>query len=251
MPNLKGKVVILTGGSGQIGKGFARALLSYGCRVFIADMKRPEKCAALFRNKNISFMATDVTRQDSVLNTVDLVLKKYRRIDVLVNNAGIGVFTPFEKRTIDEFMSVLKVNLLGTFLYSQAVVTHAMIKQNHGNIINIGSIYGLVSPDPRIYSTSGRNSSEVYAASKAGVIQMSKYLAVHLAKYNIRVNCISPGGVFNRQQKEFVNNYCAKTPLGRMAEPQDLVGALVFLVSDNSKYITGHNLVVDGGFTSW
>jgi NAD(P)-dependent dehydrogenase (short-subunit alcohol dehydrogenase family) len=127
-----------------------------------------------------------------------------------------------------------------------------MREQGGGNIINIGSMYGVVSPDPRMYGDeSSLRSPEVYAASKAGVIQLTRYLAVHLAAHNIRVNCLSPGGVFNDQTEEFSKSYNARVPLGRMAKPEDMKGALVFLASDASSYVTGHNLVVDGGFTIW
>ena len=124
-------------------------------------------------------------------------------------------------------------------------------EKNSGSIINIGSIYGIVSGDPRIYTDSARNTSEVYGASKAGVIHMTKYFAVHLAPFDIRVNCISPGGVFNNQGEDFVKNYSYKTPLGRMAKDSEITSAALFLASDESSYITGHNLVVDGGFTAW
>ena len=232
MFNLKKKVVIITGGCGQIGEKFTGTLLEAGSTVIIADSNKLNKNSKLFKYKNnLLQIVTDVTDKESVLNMVETVLKKYKRIDILINNAGIGVFTSFRKRTIGEFMSVLKVNLLGTFLCAQTVVNKAMIKQRSGNIINVGSVYGIVGSDPRIYSKSGRNSSEVYGASKAGIIQMTKYLAVHLAKYNIRVNCISPGGVFNNQQKQFVNNYNLKTPLGRMARTEDLKGALIFCLA--------------------
>ncbi|MEK6848762.1 MAG: SDR family oxidoreductase, partial [Nanoarchaeota archaeon] len=120
-----------------------------------------------------------------------------------------------------------------------------------GSIINIGSIYGQVSSDKRIYGDSKRNNSEVYSATKAGIIQFTKYLATHWAEYNIRVNCISPGGIFNNQKEFFVKNYINKVPLGRMANVTDINGALIFLASDASKYVTGQNLTIDGGFTIW
>ena len=124
------------------------------------------------------------------------------------------------------------------------------VKKNNGCIINIASVYGVVSPDPRIYGKSGRNNSEVYGASKAAIIALTRYLAVHLAPH-VRVNAISPGGIYNHQSEDFVKNYENRTPLGRMANTEDIVGAAVFLASDASRYITGQNIVVDGGFTLW
>ena len=176
--------------------------------------------------------------------------KNIKHLDLLINNAGIGVFTPTEKRSIDEFKKVLNVNLVGTFIMSQFALKK-MVKQKKGKIINIGSVYGIKSSDPRIYGNSGRNNSEVYSASKAGVIMLTKYLASHYAKYNIQINSISPGGILNNQDKRFQINYSYKTPAGRMASTNDMQSVLEMLISKKSNYINGSNIVVDGGFTSW
>jgi len=192
----------------------------------------------------------DVTNVHSIKTCFDQIAKKYKTIDILINNAGVAVFTPFEKRTFTEFDTVMKVNVYGTFFCSQYALQH-MEKQRSGCIINIGSIYGVVSPDPRVYGKSGRNSSEVYGASKAGVIQITKYLAVHVKCKDIRINCISPGGIFNFQSDDFVKNYVQKTPMGRMGKEKDIVGVIEFLSSDKASYITGQNIVIDGGFSIW
>ncbi len=126
-----------------------------------------------------------------------------------------------------------------------------MKKSKSPLIINLGSIYGIVSSDPKIYTDTKRNTSDVYAASKAAIIQLTKYYAVHLSKYNIRVNCISPGGIKNNQGKDFINNYSKKTPLNRMAEKEEIIKAIEIMIDDECKYINGHNLVVDGGLTIW
>lgn len=242
--SLAGLTAVVTGGSGQLGRAFGAALAEAGARVFLGDLKPLPRTALAAVGPRVSSVKLDVTRRESVRAAV----KTVGPVDVWVNNAGIAVFTPFAKRTVAEFDKVLAVNVRGTFLCAQAVAP-GMLARGRGSIVNIGSIYGLASPDPAIYGDSGRNSSEVYGASKAGVIQMTRWLAVHLAP--VRVNCITPGGVFNRQRPAFVRNYERKTPLGRMAHEEDMQGALVYLASDASAYVTGHNLVVDGGYTAW
>lgn len=251
--SLAGRTAVVTGGSGQLGKAFGAALAEAGARVVLADLKplsKTELAALSQRPGALSSVRIDVTRRDSVRSAVRTVEREAGPIDVWVNNAGIAVFTPFAERTVAEFDKVLAVNVRGTFLCSQAVAP-GMSRRRRGSIVNVGSIYGLASPDPGIYADSGRNSSEVYGASKAGVIQMTRWLAVHLAPAGVRVNAITPGGVFNRQSPAFVRNYRRKTPLGRMARAEDMQGALVYLASDASSYVTGHNLVVDGGYTAW
>lgn len=252
--NLKGKVAIVTGAVGQLGTQITNALFEAGANVVIADLNLSEcqkKARTISKNTARCIgVELDVTKKESVKKMTSLTVKKFGRIDILVNNAGIAVFTPFKKRSLKEFDKIIKVNINGVFLCSQ-IVSKQMIKQKEGNIINIGSIYGVVSPDPRIYVNSGRDSSEVYGITKAGIISLTRYLAVHLAKYNIRVNCISPGGIFNKQSTKFIENYCSKTPSGRMGKDTDIKGAVVYLASKASDYVTGHNLIVDGGLTIW
>ena len=156
----------------------------------------------------------------------------------------------FEERTAKEFCKVMNVNLLGTYLMSQSSIK-IMKNQKMGKIINIGSIYGQVSSDERIYGDSGRNNSEVYSVTKAGIIHLTKYMATHFGKYNIQTNCISPGGIFNNQSKEFVDNYIKKNPMNRMGTPADLQSAIKFLISDENTYLNGQNITVDGGFVAW
>lgn len=252
--NLNQKVVLLTGANGQLGGAIAAALAEFGAYIVLAD-KAIDRCRRRqegIHKSGVKIMSLelDVTDKDSIEKCVDKALRRFHKIDILINNAGMGVFTPFETRESDEFDRVMAVNAKGPFLCSQ-VVARDMVKRKNGNIINIGSIYGFVAPDQRIYADSGRNCSEIYAMSKAAVIQFTKYLACYLNKYNIRVNCISPGGIYNNQSREFVKNYSYKTPLGRMARQEEIQGAVIYLASDASKYVTGHNLVVDGGFTCW
>jgi len=251
---LDGKVAVVTGAAGQLGFGFSKALAEAGAVVLMADLelgecREKEKLLRESGSVDVYSLELDVAQAESIKSMTKQVLMKFKKIDILINNAGVGVYTPFSKRTSDEYNIVMDVNVRGTLFCTQIISKE--MQTNGGSIINIGSIYGLVSPDPAIYGDSGRNSSEVYGASKAAIIQMTKYFAVHLAKFNIRVNCLSPGGVFASQKDSFVNNYNQKAPLGRMAKESDLSGALVFLASEASSYMTGHNLVVDGGFTIW
>ncbi len=244
--SLKGKVAVVTGGLGQLGAAFVSDLEAAGARVFAADLPGAKPFRKGDKRKAVPI---DVTNEDSVDAAVAAIKRKAGRIDVWVNNAGIGLFTPFETRTVADFDRVLDINVKGTFLCTRAAAK-AMAPRG-GSIINVASVYGVVSPDPRIYGDSGRNSSEVYGASKSGVIAMTRYFAVHMAKRNVRVNAITPGGVFNHQAPFFVKNYEARTPLGRMAKASDISGAAVFLASDAASYMTGHNLVMDGGWTAW
>ncbi|HVE14670.1 MAG TPA: SDR family oxidoreductase [Elusimicrobiota bacterium] len=247
--SLDGKVAVVTGGAGQLGLAMGRALADAGAKAVLADLpatlaRLPKEAGSLLR------APLDVTKPRSVENAVARISRETGPIDIWINNAGIAVFTPFARRTPQELERVLDVNVKGLVYCTQAV-SRRMRARRRGAFVNIGSIYGLVSPDPRIYADSGRNSSEIYGASKAGVIQMTRYFAVHLAPDGIRTNCITPGGVFNRQSPAFVKGYRARTPLDRMASPEDIAAAAVYLASDAAAYVNGHNLVVDGGWTAW
>ena len=197
-------------------------------------------------------MVLDVTEEASVKASINYMKKHNKRLDILVNSAAKQVFSHFSIRSKKDFMDVCGVNIYGTFNCIQKFSDFMIEKDVNGCIINIGSVYGIVSGDPRVYTDSNRNTSEVYGASKAAIIQMTKYFSVHLAQYNIRVNSISPGGVFNNQGNDFVKNYSYKTPSGRMANAEEISQAVLFLADEKqSSYINGHNLVVDGGFTAW
>lgn len=197
----------------------------------------------------------DVTSSKSLSNLVKMVVRKYGKIDTLINNA---IFEPrtqefhnkFEDFRLGSWQKVLDVNLNGVFL-SCKEVGKQMIKQKHGNIINISSIYGMVGADQRIYGKSKINSSVAYAVSKSAVINLSRYLASYWHNKNIRVNTLTLGGVFANQPKEFLKKYVSRTMLGRMAKQDEYNGAIIFLCSDASSYMTGTNLVIDGGWTAW
>ncbi len=235
------KIAIVTGANGLLGSAFVQALAGKGYFVYAVDL-------ILEKNKdlnNVKLVELDITNEVAVHKFFSSV----KNLDVLVNNAGIGIFTPFEDRTAAEFKKVMEVNLLGAFLMSQSSVK--IMKSNGGKIVNIASIYGSTSSDERIYGNSGRNNSEVYSATKAGLINMTQYMATHFGKYNIQTNSISPGGIYNHQSEDFVKNYEYKTPMRRMGKAQDLIGALFYLISEDTRYTNGQDIAIDGGFLAW
>lgn len=241
----KNKVGIVTGGNGRLGKTFALALARSGNKVHIFDIAK--YCD--FEDVNIVYHMVDISNKDEVFETVKKIVAIENKIDFLINNAALQVTSSFENMSIENFRKSIDINLNASYICIKAVAD-CMMEKEIGNIINIASMYGVVSADPNIYGDSGLNSPDAYAASKGGLIHLTKYLAVNLAKYNIRVNAISPAGVFNNQPDEFMQKYLPKVPIGRMMNREELIGPLMFLLCDASSYITGHNLIVDGGFTS-
>ena len=249
---LKNKSVVITGAGGQLGTRFVLSFAAEGAKIWLADLSHEllAKAARQVPPENLlGTLLMDVTQPKSV-ETAFAQIRERGSLDILVNNAGIGVFTPFWERDYEEFMHVMSVNAGGTFLCTREAL-RLMKDQGQGAIINIGSIYGVISSDPRIYTDCARMNSEVYSASKAAVIHLTKYFAVHAAPLGVRVNCVSPGGVFNNQGNDFVLNYIHRTPFNRMAKDQDICGAVIFLASSDADYISGQNIIVDGGFTAW
>ena len=242
----------------MLGQQHAEVLSDAGAYVVIADISQ-EICdpvaERITKRNDIEALGVevDITSETSVKKMVDKIHQKFSRIDILINNAAVKpkhIFNAFEDYLLEDWEEVMKVDLGGMFVCSK-IMGKEMAKQGGGVIVNIGSIYGIVGTDQRIYGTSGINAPAVYAAAKGGVVNLTRYLATYWANKNIRVNCLSPGGVFNQQDQGFVERYCAKTPLGRMAEKDDFKAALLFLVGPGSAYMTGANLVVDGGWTAW
>jgi len=252
--DLKGRVALVTGGAGPgFGAQISEALAEAGAHVVITsrDLGKAEERAQELRNKGFRVLgaALEVTLEESVQQAVQFVVEKLGRIDILFNSAAANHLASVEQTELEPWNRVLATNITGAMLVSRAVAPH-MRKIGAGVIVNVSSIYGVVSPDPRIYGRSGLDSPLVYGVSKAAVLQMTRYLATHWAP-QIRVNCLTPGGLANRQDPTFVKNYVERTPLGRMAGPEDLKGAALFLSADASAWVTGHNLVVDGGWTAW
>jgi NAD(P)-dependent dehydrogenase (short-subunit alcohol dehydrogenase family) len=265
--SLIGRTAIVTGGAGLLGSEFCRTIVDAGGNVVIADIqgKAASKLAAELPpdRDRAQAIQVDVTSKSSVDELVEAVLSSNGRIDILVNSAALdpkfdpdhvsGVSNAFEDFPLDAWEEALRVNLTGAFLCSQAVAA-AMLQQGSGVIINICSTYGLVGPDQRIYERAGqpvRYKPAYYTVTKAGILGFTRYLAAYFAGKNIRVNALSPGGVLAGHDDEFVKHYSARTVLGRMAQKDELNGALLFLASDASSYMTGANLVVDGGWTAW
>lgn len=258
MFNLKNETIIITGGAGLIGSAFSKVCAEYGANVVIADIdeKRGNELVSKIKkekkNNNIFFQKCDITHLREIRNLINTTLNKFEKIDALVNNAyprNKNYGRKFEAVSFEDFCENVNMHLGGYFLITKEI-SKVMIKQNHGIIINIASIYGFLAPRFEIYEGTDMTMPVEYAAIKGAIINLTKYLASYLGKYNIRVNSISPGGVFNNQPESFVKKYSEKVVLGkRMANTDDLTGVLIFLLSDASKYITGQNIVVDGGFT--
>ncbi len=267
---LDGRVAVVTGGSGLLGTEFCRTLAEAGASVVVADVDREaaEKVADQLRANGASAFAfpLDVTRLQSTRELVTETLERFGRLDILVNSAALDPkFDPqalakgilpgrFEDFPLEMWNQALAVNLTGVFLVTQACV-QPMLQQGKGSIINICSTYGLNGPDQRLYvNEKGERigyKPVYYTVTKAGVLGFTRYLAAYYAGTQIRVNALTPGGVYNQHDEHFVRNYSARTILGRMAQKDEMNGALLFLASDASSYMTGANLIVDGGWTAW
>jgi NAD(P)-dependent dehydrogenase (short-subunit alcohol dehydrogenase family) len=263
--DLGGKTCIVTGALGLLGKHHCRALAAHGASVVVADVSGPaaEDFAGQLGPQHLG-LGIDVNRRCSLEAARDAILRKFGRIDALVNNAAINDMfesptaaadqSKFEHYPLELFQRSLDVNVTGLFLASQVFGT-PMAKAGRGSIVNIASTYGMVGPDQSIYRRPDGSQpfykSPAYPTTKGAVLNFTRYLAAYWGPAGVRVNSLSPGGVENGQEPYFVESYSHKTMLGRMAKPHEMGGALVFLASDASAYMTGANLVVDGGWTAW
>jgi len=267
---LTDRTAVVTGGAGLLGAEFCRTLAEAGAAVAVVDlnMAGAENVADQLSHAGYRARAVpaDITRPESSAGMVEKVLSAFGRLDILVNSAGLDPkFDPealakgippgrFEDYPLEQWSQALAVNLTGMFLVTQACVRPMLAQGKRGSIINLCSTYGLNGPDQRIYRKEGRAQSfkpVYYPVTKAGVLGFTKYLAAYYAGTEIRVNALTPGGVFNQHDETFVANYSTKTILGRMARKDEMNGALLFLASDASTYTTGGNVVVDGGWTAW
>jgi NAD(P)-dependent dehydrogenase (short-subunit alcohol dehydrogenase family) len=268
--DLSGRVAVVTGGAGLLGAEFCRTLAEGGAVVAVVDLNASASQAIADTLTKSGYKAlaipTDITNPDSINALLQQVLSTFGRLDVLVNSAALDPkfdpdamkkgITPgaFEDYPLDQWNAALGVNLTGMFLVTQACVKPMIEQGKKGSIINISSTYGLKGPDQRIYVKGGERVAfkpVYYTVTKAGVLGFTKYLAAYYVGTEIRVNALTPGGVFNNHEDYFVKNYSAKTILGRMAKKDEMNGALLFLASDASSYMTGNNIVVDGGWTAW
>lgn len=261
--DLTGRSAIVTGGGGILGQGFSAVLAEYGARVAVCDVDEAaaRKTADAIGTAAIA-VACDVSNAQSVATAVARVAKEFGGVDILHNNAATKTsnladfFAPFEDYTLGTWREVMGVNIDGMFLMAQAVGKLMIAQGRGGSIIQTASIYGVAAPDQRIYEGSqylGRpiNTPAVYSTSKAAVIGLTRHLAAEWAGHGIRVNALTPGGVESGQNEVFSRKYSARVPLGRMARADEMQSALLFLASDASSYMTGQNVIVDGGLTCW
>jgi NAD(P)-dependent dehydrogenase (short-subunit alcohol dehydrogenase family) len=251
---LDGRVALVTGGSGIYGAHISRALAEAGAQVIIAsrDLQRCEEMADRLRETGLAVRAArlDLSSKESILSLREWVVSRFGRLDILFNNAVARAGGDMSTTTEEDWAATMRINSTGLFLSCQ-IYGEQMAQQRSGVIVNIASIYGVVGPDFDIYEGAGFTNPANYAFAKGGMINFTRYLASYYGQFNVRVNAISPGGFHTEDQPaDFVERYSKKTLLRRMASNDDIKGATVFLASDASAYITGHNLLVDGGWTA-
>ena len=247
--NLSNRRALVTGGAGNIGRTIVEGLVELGCRVAVVDQKKSDIAGVL------SFEC-DLKDETSTRNAAKAVIKELGGLDILIHCAAFvgetkleGWAKPFPEQTVAAWDTAMRVNLTAAFVLAQEC-QKSLEASGHGSVILFSSIYGMTGPDFGIYQGTEMQNPAGYAASKGGLIQLMRYLATRFAP-KVRVNVISPGGVARDQHSEFQKKYIAKTPLGRMATEEDLKGAVIYLVSDLSAYVTGQNIAVDGGWTAW
>ena len=245
--NFKNKIVLITGCNGQIGKKISELFLSLGAKVYGFDLNN-----AKIHNQNFIYIKIDITESKILKKKINQIFQKEKKIDILINNAATSIFSGIEKRKDNELSKVYNLNVKSVIkIIKYFYINYKKYNMKKASIINFGSIYGFLSPDFKIYTNGNRFSAEIYGASKASLIQITKYFAVLFAKKNIRVNSISPGGILNKklQSKKFIKNYSSRVPMNRLANVDDLFTAILYLASDFSKYGTGQNIIIDGGLS--
>lgn len=258
--NLSKSVVFITGAAGQLGQVLIKELLMSNAKVVAVDNSE-EKLEELvsknnFDESNITIIKADVKNIIEVQNAFEKGIKLYGYINGLINNAAISIFDSWQTRKESEFDLVTQVNLKGSFNCMKEFFNYLIKTKREGSVVNVASHYGIISPNPTIYTDCNRKNSEVYGATKAGLIQMTKYFAINaiIDGAKVRVNAIAPGGIRNPddpQGADFQKRYSSLCPMGRMGEQEEIVGPVLFLLSSMSSYINGHTLVIDGGMTSW
>lgn len=253
--DIKDKIIVVTGGYGYLGGAISKGLANIGAKVIIVG-KNQEKGEEFIKlnskNENMFFFKCDLRQVSNIESIFGRIYADIGTIDVLINNANFGENGKIDNMSDDDWVSGIEGTINNYFRCLQKSLNY--IRKPGGRIINIASMYGLVSPDPSIYGDSGFDSPPNYGVGKAAIIQLTKYAAVHIAKDGINVNSISPGAfpsLNTQKNKEFISNLKNKAPLKRIGQPDELLGAIILLSSISSSFITGHNLVVDGGWTIW
>lgn len=252
--NLDGQTAVVTGGAGLIGRALSCGLADYGANVVVADVEQSNGADLARRiGDRATYIQTDITDGTAVEDLIETVIDEFGSIDILVNaayprNENYG--QPYEEITLADWRENVDLHL-NSYFYTSYCASLAMKEQESGgSIINLGSIYGVQAPDFNVYDNTPITSPVEYAAIKGGILNLTQYMASYLGEHDIRVNAVSPGGIQNEQDATFIEQYEARTPLGRLGDPDDLIGAVVYLASDAASYVTGHNLVVDGGWTA-
>ena len=263
--SLTGRVAVITGGAGLLGKRYAHAIAEMGGIPVLIDIHSESveiasKELSALTGKSVYGVKADITKKREIEAAVKTVLNKYGKIDILINNAALTMkgkindlndfYAPFESYPEEHWQAALDVNLTGTFLVTQAI-GRIMRDQGSGVIVNISSDVGSISPDHRIYAEQQFNTPIAYSTTKGAILSFTRYLATYWAKFGVRVNAISPAGVYESQDPKFVKRLTELIPLGRMANKDEYSAAIIFLVSDASSFMTGANLIIDGGRTCW
>jgi NAD(P)-dependent dehydrogenase (short-subunit alcohol dehydrogenase family) len=261
MLDLSGRAVLITGAAGHLGRSLAAALAELGAGLALTDRDEAplaELSAALARRYGTPAMhcVAELADDAAVQALPGRVCERFGRLDAVVATAAFvgtsalgGWAVPFAEQSVETWRKALEVNLTSAFALAQAAAK-PLAACGSGSLVLLGSIYGLLGPDLRLYEGTAMGNPAAYAASKGGLLQLTRWLATTLAP-KVRVNAVTPGGIFRSQPEAFVERYVARTPLGRMGSERDMIGALVYLVSDLSLYVTGQNLVVDGGWSAW
>ena len=256
----KNEIIYITGAAGQIGSLLTRKFLECGANVILVDncIENLEEFKKSLKYPESRFLISqiDIANQNEVKDSIQKGIEKFGKITMQVNNAGASIFSPWFERSAEEIDLTMNVNLKGTFYCISEFLKAAKSQDINSVIVNVASHYGLISPDPRIYKDLKRRNSEIYGATKAGIIQMTKYFAANSIHdgFNTRINAIAPGGIFNPkhpQGKDFIKEYSSRVPLKRMGETEEVVKPILFLLSKDASYINGTTLIVDGGMSCW
>lgn len=259
MVKIKNKRILLVGASGVLGSEYVKFFHENGAKLVISDKKTNKYEKLINKYKNIKFIYCNLEKETEIIKMAKKAAKFFKGLDGVIVNAAAtqeslvsskkNNFPTFEKYPLDLWDKSVRVNLTAGFLIARETVDY--LKKSKGSLVFVSSTYGLVGPDHRIYDKERFKSIPAYSATKAGVIGLARWLSTWLGKFSVRVNVVTPGGVYNDHSKSFKKKYSQKTPLNRMANPREMNGILAYLMSDSSSYATGQNFIIDGGFTAW